>query len=159
MFKHAFAALLAALALSAMAAAAPAGGDAPAHVLFARSCGDCSSDAFCELAYPGAPDSQVACVKYARGAQHLYRRYAIPYTTCTGKYASCSGVFIPPRAENIETAAACQEYCDADNTCVYAEWNPVGKTCDKYSSIAGVGSFAGGANIYVKNGGECPPGC
>ncbi|KAI9031109.1 hypothetical protein DFJ74DRAFT_654653 [Hyaloraphidium curvatum] len=64
--------LLAAVILLVAGAAAAPGGKAP--VVFKRSCGECDSAAFCEFAYPNAPEGHVACVGHA-DSQHLYRRY------------------------------------------------------------------------------------
>ncbi|KAI9029139.1 hypothetical protein DFJ74DRAFT_477449 [Hyaloraphidium curvatum] len=47
-------------------------------VVFRRSCVECGVQDFCEFAFPGAPDGQVACVDQSKRSsiQNLYRRYA-----------------------------------------------------------------------------------
>ncbi|KAI9024265.1 hypothetical protein DFJ74DRAFT_720310 [Hyaloraphidium curvatum] len=68
------------LALPALFAAALFAG-ASAAPLFARSCAECSFEAFCEFAYPGAPQGSVACVSEAADNLHaIYRRYATVVT-------------------------------------------------------------------------------
>ncbi|KAI9003000.1 hypothetical protein DFJ74DRAFT_695524 [Hyaloraphidium curvatum] len=97
---------------STLVAGRPAG---PATVLFARSCGDCAPEAFCEVGYSGAPDDQVACVQYARGDAHsLYRRYGFN-DICTISHANqvCSEA---DKAENLTlktSASDCYDFCKA----------------------------------------------
>ncbi|KAI9034033.1 hypothetical protein DFJ74DRAFT_2166 [Hyaloraphidium curvatum] len=48
----------------------------PFVAVFARSCGECPSSAYCEFGYPGAPEGGVACVQQESDNGHvLYRRY------------------------------------------------------------------------------------
>ncbi|KAI9008710.1 hypothetical protein DFJ74DRAFT_364601 [Hyaloraphidium curvatum] len=144
-------ALLLAL-LSCPAAAAPA---AP-HVVFERSCTECTASAFCEFAFPGAPQDHVACITTAPGDAHaLYRRYE-------GEFVSCGSVYccITDGGRNepdISDRDGCQAACAARPGCTHFEFGSSGGQffCGTYTSCTNSGAD-GGYAVYAQAPAACP---
>ncbi|KAI9016836.1 hypothetical protein DFJ74DRAFT_247714 [Hyaloraphidium curvatum] len=161
-------ALLLVLSLSALADASPFAN----QVLFARSCGDCAAESYCEFSHPGAPEGHVACVAYFHGARSLYRRY--DDTVCTGQdvagFKKCpdgavpgtacdtgTGNFLPAGAT--ESGGACTyapasgERCCVDFTFMSTKFG-CNTVCRPAAGVDEVPVWtASGQTIYCDNGG------
>ncbi|KAI9021773.1 hypothetical protein DFJ74DRAFT_643448 [Hyaloraphidium curvatum] len=144
------AAALAALLLTLAVVAAPAAAAPSPQALFRRSCAECDADFFCEFAFPGAREGHVACVAYAPGGRHLYRRYEsvftpCPIVPCTFTVASNPGYL--PQGE-------CVKQCAASATCVAALENPVG--CRLLSAMSEKGAPNIIEGMLTVKGTTCP---
>ncbi|KAI9029162.1 hypothetical protein DFJ74DRAFT_702985 [Hyaloraphidium curvatum] len=138
-------------ALASSASAAPQG----AQVLFARSCGDCAQDAFCEFAYPGTPEGHVACVGAPADLHSLYRRYEEPAFTLCGTNQYCC----TPRWDGHQTADldACKALCEADSNCQHFSFDSTrARNCFTNAGVCTTWDSFIGFSHYAKKGNPCP---
>ncbi|KAI9032392.1 hypothetical protein DFJ74DRAFT_654293 [Hyaloraphidium curvatum] len=121
------------------------------HVLFARSCADCGEDTFCEFAYPGAPENQVACISNAMTRKSLYRRYGSAMTSCDGYTAngSCQNMI----TNGFVDAATCEALCVADADCKAFSRREDNGLCERYYWVA---AKVPETNVVFKVKGTCP---
>ncbi|KAI9027012.1 hypothetical protein DFJ74DRAFT_532015 [Hyaloraphidium curvatum] len=102
------------------------------HVVYARSCSDCSETAFCEFGFPGTPEDHVACVQHA-GARSLCKRYDAPvtYTECAGNQVCCQSTGSQV-AGSATDQTSCAAACTARTGCTH--WVLSFTTCTSYTS-------------------------
>ncbi|KAI8999922.1 hypothetical protein DFJ74DRAFT_672656 [Hyaloraphidium curvatum] len=141
------------LLIAALAVAAPLITASPTPgAVFKRSCTDCDSKSFCEFAYPGTPEGQVACVSetVSRSAG-LYRRYAPVWEECgTGDNVCSADGLVYAGTKN--SAALCQAACDANVQCTGFVWSGNTLDCMLQSAIRSHVNTTGNMHTWSKAG-------